>query len=368
MKNIIAIFFLTVALSGYAQKQKGDTLVLSIYNNNTRYMLTLADFGPDVLSQSITGEMVAVYDTVLTIKGKADSTKNKLPRFEISRSCDKPLGDVKNKIVIMDLNKDCDVTLLCLNVQRAGAKAFVVVHNSNSNGNIKLPKQGAYKDSIKIPIFTIRKELGENITTMLPTLAGISLRRPQIQALVAPPHVLNMEAQPANERAYIQWENNSGDQNNYFEVEKQNPLTSGFEKIATVNTQKGIGLNQYNLYDENTVEGDNIYRIKLIQLDGSVQYTAPKTVKFAISDEVKIFPNPTQDLLNIALKGYDAQPVEVRVFDMQGKVIINNGHFETSSSSTLSIPLSNKVTNGQYMMLLQSKGKRDVIRTFTVSR
>ena len=176
MKNIITTLLCFVTIIGFSQNQKADTLVLSVYNNNSRYMLTLADFGPTALTQSITGDMVAAYDTMITIKGKADSTKNKDPRFDITRSCNKPLGDVKNKIVIMDLNKDCDVTMMCLNVQRAGAKALVIVHNSNSNGNIKLPKQGLYKDSMRIPVFTIRKELGERIGSMMPSLVGISLR------------------------------------------------------------------------------------------------------------------------------------------------------------------------------------------------
>ncbi len=363
MKNIITVLLCFIATLGIAQKQKGDTLVLSVYNSNTRYMLTLADFGPDVLTQSITGDMVAVYDTVITIKGKADSTKNKLPRFEVSRVCNKPLGDLKNKIVIMDLNKDCDVTLLCLNVQRAGAKAFVVVHNSNSNGNIKLPKQGLYKDSIRIPIFTIRRQLGERITTMMPSLVGISLRRPTPQSLVS---VLNMQAQPAYEKAHIQWDNNTGAQNDHFVVEKQNPITGAFETLAKVSTNKNNGTAQYDTYDDNPIDGDNIYRIQLVMQDGTVQYSEPKTVTFSSLSDAKIFPNPTEDILNIALKGYDAQPIDVLIFDMQGKVILNK-HFE-QAPTTVSIPLRDKTTAGEYMLQLKSKGKRDVVRMFTVSR
>ncbi|NJN35672.1 MAG: hypothetical protein HC817_16820 [Saprospiraceae bacterium] len=71
MKNItIVLLFLVIATASFAQKQKGDTLVLSVYNHNARFMLTLADFGPDDLNQSIMGEMVAIYDTLVAIKGK----------------------------------------------------------------------------------------------------------------------------------------------------------------------------------------------------------------------------------------------------------------------------------------------------------
>jgi Secretion system C-terminal sorting domain len=105
----------------------------------------------------------------------------------------------------------------------------------------------------------------------------------------------------------------------------------------------------------------------LVQLDGSVQYSEPKTVKFSTFSTIKIFPNPTEDVLNIALKGYDTQPIEVVIFDMQGKVIFNK-QYEKTSNTTLSIPLSEKAVAGQYMLLMKSKGKKDVMRTFTVSK
>ncbi len=84
----------------------------------------------------------------------------------------------KDKIVLMELNKDCDVTQTCLLAQKAGAKAFVFIHNSNSNGNIHLPKKGDYKDSIRIPIFCVGKETGKDISALLPSKAGIKTKTP----------------------------------------------------------------------------------------------------------------------------------------------------------------------------------------------
>ena len=237
MKKNVTIVLCLITIFGYAQNQKSDTLVLSVYNNNSRYMLTLADFGPTALTQSITGDMVAAYDTIITIKGKADSTKNKDPRFDITRSCNKPLGDVKNKIVIMDLNKDCDVTLMCLNVQRAGAKAFIIVHNSNTNSNIKLPKQGLYKDSMRIPVFTIRKELGERIGSMMPSLVGISLR-------VANNNTANLVQNPVQNMPLniqpVKGADVKGNEVSSNEVE--NALNSS--KLNEIEAEKGLGMSK----------------------------------------------------------------------------------------------------------------------------
>jgi hypothetical protein len=157
-----------------------------------RFQLTQADFGGKV-TQTIITDMVAVYDTTVTLKetGNVDTTGRKPLRFVTERVCDKPLGDLKGKIALMDLNKDCDISLMALRVQKAGAKAFVVVHNSNSNGNIKLPKQGVKKDSVTIPIFTIGKEKGDSIRVLLPGVVGI--KGPDVPVLTGGDLAVNPE-------------------------------------------------------------------------------------------------------------------------------------------------------------------------------
>ena len=171
-----ALFLLTVASTSRAQNPRADTSTLmSVYNTGVAFKLIPADFGGSVTT-SLVATMVMSYDTVMVLKdsGKKDTVSRKvILRYKTERRCDKMSSGLKDKIVVMELNKDCDVTQTCLNVQRAGAKAFVIIHNSNAQGNIKLPKQGLYKDSIRIPVFTVRSGVGDSITTLLPTVVGI---------------------------------------------------------------------------------------------------------------------------------------------------------------------------------------------------
>jgi hypothetical protein len=176
----IALVLLACARST-AQSSRNDTIRLSVYNTGLVFDLSKAEFGGAV-TQTLVAEMVRSYDTIIVRKdvGRDSSNRQKV-RYTVERDCNKMTADLKDKIAVMELNRDCDVTLTCLKVQRAGAKALVIIHNSNSNGNIKLPKQGLYKDSIRIPIFTVGKDKGANITALLPTYVGI--RIPSIQPL-----------------------------------------------------------------------------------------------------------------------------------------------------------------------------------------
>ena len=163
---------LTVAI-GTAQ----NTDLLGIYNTGARFTLTRADFGAQTATELV-ADMVIAYDTVKVITTVADSSRSK-SKHSYENRCN-ILSELatnkeyyKCKIVLMDLNKACYVTQTCLLAQKAGAKAFVFIHNSNSNGNIKLPKKGEFKDSISIPVFAVGKEKGKDISALIPSIAGI---------------------------------------------------------------------------------------------------------------------------------------------------------------------------------------------------
>ena len=176
----VAIVLFAMSISTAQNSRTDTTTQLSVYNTAARFKLIPADFGA-VITQPLIGTMVRSYDTIMVLKatGRTDTVSRRpVVRYKVERVCDRMSTGLRDMIVVMELNKDCDVTQTCLNVQRAGAKAFVIIHNSNSEGNIKLPKRGLYKDSIRIPIYTVRSNVGDSITTLLPSIVGIRKQVP----------------------------------------------------------------------------------------------------------------------------------------------------------------------------------------------
>ena len=66
MKKYIVMVIMVLAVMGIAQAQapKRDTVVLSVYNNNQRFMLYPMPFGKNKPDKEFTAEMVMAYDTV----------------------------------------------------------------------------------------------------------------------------------------------------------------------------------------------------------------------------------------------------------------------------------------------------------------
>ncbi len=182
-KSLIFITMLLSINAAHAQgNNRADTTLLGVYNTGARFTVTRADFGLQTATE-VLGEMVRAFDTVKVITTSTDTGRTK-QKHSYTQQCNYVSGlqrtpDLfKDKIVLMSFNKDCDVTQVCLLAQRSGAKALMFIHNFNSNGNIKLPKIGNFKDSIRIPVFCVGKDKGEDISALLPSMAGIKTQQP----------------------------------------------------------------------------------------------------------------------------------------------------------------------------------------------
>ena len=126
MKKYITFFFcLAVIATGNAQKK--DTTVLSVYNNNQRFMLYPMPFGKNKPDKDFTAEMVIALDTlnVLETSTKKDSSGKFPKRWITTRQCGKLPKNVKDKVALLHLNTGCDISTQVLNAQDAGALAVI---------------------------------------------------------------------------------------------------------------------------------------------------------------------------------------------------------------------------------------------------
>jgi Animal haem peroxidase/Secretion system C-terminal sorting domain/HYR domain/Lectin C-type domain len=177
---------------------------------------------------------------------------------------------------------------------------------------------------------------------------------------------LAMEAQAEVNRTAIQFVNNTGYKNDYFIVEKINPSTGQFEKVEIVNNlTKDKSVNDYISYDNSPNEGENTYRVKLIYHDGTEKVSASKTVNFKGLTEVRVYPNPVSDIVNIDLSNYKNQPVEIYLYNYLGQQLLVE-KVENASNSAFEMNVA-PFQAGNYMVRVKSKGKRDVMKSLIIA-
>jgi Secretion system C-terminal sorting domain len=184
MRTIFCAVMLCIALTNHAQSSntnKKDTVVLSVFNDNQKYMLYPSPFYKKWPDTSTVVSMVMLYDTtqVMRQSTQTDSTGKKPMRSVIESQCSKLSGEAQGKIALVRLNPNCDPSFTCLLAQRMGAKVVILIHTTNSIDSVTIPKKNkhthAYQDSIKIPCYTVRNEIGDRLIRILPSLVGIKI-------------------------------------------------------------------------------------------------------------------------------------------------------------------------------------------------
>lgn len=105
-----------------------------------------------------------------------------------------------------------------------------------------------------------------------------------------------------------------------YEVQKS--LTaSNFTHLSTVASRQQ-SQSAYVDYDLNPAMGWNYYRLKIIDKSGNFTYSPIRPVKFTKGlEEVKIFPNPVRDVLNIQLPSSYVNKSDLLIYGIDGKFI-----------------------------------------------
>jgi Secretion system C-terminal sorting domain len=153
-----------------------DTTFLAVYNYNARYALTPLDLGRDIPQPDLISDLVVAYDTVMTLK-----TDGKAMDVVVTRSNTKISPHIKDKVAIIYLNDNCSPTQTCLNAQRAGAQAVILVHLRHKVQDIQIhtTERDTWRDSLKIPCYTVSKQIGEKMMSLLPSAVIVQKVKPK---------------------------------------------------------------------------------------------------------------------------------------------------------------------------------------------
>jgi hypothetical protein len=178
-----------------------------------------------------------------------------------------------------------------------------------------------------------------------------------------PISLLDFVASKRNEnQALLTWSTSSEYNSSHFEVETSTNGES-WAKIGEVKAQ-GVSfqLSNYELVHPNPALGINYYRLNLVDLDGSADYSKIRSVHFGNASSslasVVIFPNPSNGMLNISSVG---STISYTLTDMHGKTIhsFNNQTDENDFQVDLSM-----YSNGVYF--IKAASQNGDLKTFKI--
>lgn len=120
----------------------------------------------------------------------------------------------------------------------------------------------------------------------------------------------------------LDWEAANEQDTRTYEIERSLNAIN-FTQLATVSSRQ-LALSAYTGYDLNPVMGWNYYRLKIIDRSGSYFYSPVRPVRFDKGlEQVKLFPNPASDVLNIQLPSSYVNESIINIYGVDGKFMVS---------------------------------------------
>jgi hypothetical protein len=138
-----------------------------------------------------------------------------------------------------------------------------------------------------------------------------------------PIELLFFEAEKLGRRTLLTWRTASEKDNDFMAVERSADGRA-WQELGRVRGAGTTTLPQdYRFVDERPLPGLNYYRLRQVDFDGTTEYHRVVALDFRADKqgEPRLFPNPAHERLTVALPAAAAQPTELLLLDVQGRVL-----------------------------------------------
>jgi hypothetical protein len=144
----------------------------------------------------------------------------------------------------------------------------------------------------------------------------------------------------------LSWTTVSEDEKGMFWIEKTKDGHQ-WELVGTLES-KGYNGHAYSLTDLSPYRGNNYYRLRHVDMDGSEHRGKVIQVVFSgnVAAQIHVAPNPTLGNVTVWTEGFDDEILAVQVIDNQGRVVMKT-NIQNNIEHTLSL---NELPKGLYFI------------------
>jgi len=167
-----------------------------------------------------------------------------------------------------------------------------------------------------------------------------------------PVHLISFQGNMnKNNKVTLNWTVADNEIANSFEVERSFNGRD-FTTVGVVFASAKMGTENYTFYETTSGTDKVMYRLKMIDKNREIDYSRILIfqLKSTMANNIKIIGNPVNDKLTFSFTSSATQPVDVKVYDMSGKVVLKNKVNSLEGSNVISLPLSSTFKAGMYVV------------------
>jgi hypothetical protein len=146
----------------------------------------------------------------------------------------------------------------------------------------------------------------------------------------------------------LAWSTTEEVNSDYFEIQRSSDGKnwSVLDQVSSAGESRVV--KNYSYADQTPAAGKNLYRLRMVDTDGSDAFSTIQLVDFGAKINVALSPNPVSDQLKIELPDWN-QVKQVRIFDAAGKQAYSSGPKPTNTIDVLGFP------SGTYLVAIENK-------------
>lgn len=186
-----------------------------------------------------------------------------------------------------------------------------------------------------------------------------------VSALSAlPVKMTSFTADMRNKAAELSWTTENEVRNHYYIVERSSNGVR-FDSIGMVMGRNNTSAFTYTFTDKQMLNGNNMYRIRQIDLDGATTYSKVITVKnMNAADGFKVFPSAATTQINFSTAVAKSTAVQVIVADAAGRVLHQSNRILTAGSNQQSVSLDTFNKGVYYLVVRDAEGSINQTTSF----
>lgn len=253
-----------------------------------------------------------------------------------------------------------------------GVSKYSDVQAEHENGTIDDNQQGLwqYLASEKVAVVPFDKgyyaEFGvKDFSEFWLNAGGLDRNTP------LPVKLMDFRARKQGNDVALEWETDSESGVARYELElargDKDVQAGHFEKIGQVESRgDNSSVQLYSFTDgEGDKWGTRYYRLKVVNADGTFQYSLIRPVVFADPVTWKIYPNPSAGVFNLVFHVNNGEQLEASLYDAQGRLLEQYRKQGTGYPQKLTIDLSGRpYASGIYMLHTVINGRKEFFKLY----
>lgn len=193
--------------------------------------------------------------------------------------------------------------------------------SKGGSGMISIPVM-AYKTDVNILYATVKTEVNLSYPPSGNLIPSNDMLATPVYVITPLPVTLSsFEVNNENFDVNLAWTTTSESNSERFDVERSLDGKNWLNIGTVLAMENSVDKSYYSFQDVSPLEGNNYYRLKMVDKDQTYAYSSIRTIKLG-EVELSLFPNPVSDMLNIRMSGWDKVNV-LQLFNMKGEMVHN---------------------------------------------